>query len=74
VNLNNPRNISDAYIYVNGLPWDGEVITAPADLRLPAGNYEIEVKKNGYNSAPLSYAINLGSGDHKTLSFILIPN
>jgi hypothetical protein len=74
VNLNNAEDIRDAYIYVNGVPWDGELLTAPADLRLPEGNYEIEVRKAGYNSAPLTYAINVSGGDRKSLSFILIPN
>ena len=74
VQISSPQNLSDVYIYVNGNVWTGENYIAPAKLNLPEGSYQIEVKKEGYVSAPLSYSIDLMKGDTKKVTFILLPN
>jgi len=74
VQISSPQNLSDVYIYVNGNVWTGENYIAPAKLNLPEGSYRIEVKKEGYVSAPLSYSIDLMKGDTKRVTFILLPN
>jgi len=74
VEISSPRDLSDVYVYVNGNLWNGEDYIAPAALRLPEGNYVIEVRKEGFISAPLSYSIDVADGDIKTVTFILLPN
>ena len=71
--LSNGEDIRDVFIYVNGQLWDGEVNTVPAELRMLDGSYEVEIRKDGYRSAPLSYSITVTPGEYKTLSFILLP-
>ncbi len=74
VNLSNVESLSDAYIYVNGSLWNGRSFTAPAQLELPPGTYVIEVRKDGYVSAPPSHTVNIINGEAKTVSFILTAN
>ncbi len=69
--LNNTEPISDAFIRINGQPWQGSNYEAPAEIQLPSGTYEIEIQKDGYISAPQSYTLDLLNGDYKTISFIL---
>lgn len=69
--LDNSEPLSDAYVYVNQALWNGQSYTAPAQLQLPAGTYLIEVRKDGYFSAPPSQTIEIIDGESRTLRFIL---
>ncbi len=69
--LDNVERLNDVYIYVNGALWNGQNYTAPAQVQLPAGTYMIEIRKEGYFSAPASRSVNILNGETETLHFIL---
>lgn len=69
--LSNPQEIGDAFIYVNGERWTGEENRAPTRIELPTGRYDIEVRKEGFRSAPPSYSIHIASGEKRTLRFYI---
>ena len=73
IHLLNTEDIRDAFIFINGLRWDGEDDTAPAEIKLSPGNYSIEVRKDGYNSAPIVQSINLSAGETRGVEFLLTP-
>ncbi len=71
--LSNTEPLGDAFIYVNDRLWDGFNYIAPAEIDLPAGSYEITIRKAGYRSTPPFYKFDVVAGDRKTVSFILTP-
>lgn len=74
IELTNPEEISEAFIYINDTLWQGDDNIAPAQIKLPLGNYIIEVRKDGYRSAPPLYSLDVVGGESRTFSFILLPN
>jgi len=70
--LSNNENISDAFIYVNGALWNGENYIAPTEIELPVGTYEIEVRRDGYFSAPSSRTVTILEGERQAVQFILM--
>lgn len=74
VRLANAERLADTYIYVNGRRWTGPEYIAPARIELPPGSYTIAVRKNGYVTAPPSYALDIVDGESRTITFILTAN
>ncbi|MFQ5637369.1 MAG: protein kinase [bacterium] len=74
IRLTNPERLSDVFVYVNGQLWEGEGVIAPFRLNLPSGSYEIEVRKEGYRSAPPFYSITVVEGEKRGLAFHLTRN
>jgi hypothetical protein len=69
----NLRRVEKAFVYINGKLWQGPQNSLPLRIELPAGEYKVEVKKEGFKSEPISHNIRINQSENQTLYFYLIP-